>query len=281
MKKLKDQILSRTVGLYINLLSYITPDKAFKLAYYFFSTPRSGRLHPEQLPAILQQAQKEILEINGHRVQTYLWPGSQQTVLLLHGWESNAARWEHLIPILQAKGSTVIALDAPAHGLTSGKEFNVPLYANFVEAVVQKHQPNYIIGHSLGGITAGFHYHKHQNKYLDKMVLLGAPSDFDIILNNYLKMLGLNERIKKAFYDYTFERFQISIDDFSGKSFLQSLQQEGIIIHDREDTVVLFDEAEKLSESWKTAQLIATSGLGHSLHDENVNQRIASFLFGA
>jgi predicted alpha/beta hydrolase family esterase len=93
--------------------------------------------------------------------------------------------------------------------------------------------------------------------------------------------LSLNNKIKNAFYNYTKERFQIDIDDFSGQAFLKTSQVQGLIIHDNDDTVVLFEEAKKLASAWKSAKLISTKGLGHSLHDEEVNQRIVAFLLEA
>ena len=281
MKKIKAFFLTKSVGLYINFLSYVAPSKAFQMAYVFFSNPRSGRLQHESLPKILDASDRETLELNDHTIQTYRWSGNETVVLLMHGWESNSSRWEKLLPLLLKTGHTIIAVDSPAHGLSSGKEFNVPLYASFAELVIQKYQPKHIIGHSMGGITAIYHQHYYSNPGLEKMVLLGAPSDFSIILDNYLKLLSLNNKIKKAFYHYTKERFQIDIDDFSGQEFLKTSPTEGMIVHDTEDTVVLFEEAKKLASAWKSATLISTNGLGHSLHDEEVNQKIVAFLLEA
>lgn len=281
MKKIKAFLLTKSLGLYINLLSYVAPSKAFELAYIFFSNPRSGRLQEETLPKILDDSDRETLHLNGHTIQTYRWSGNGNVILLLHGWESNSSRWEKLLPLLLKTGNTIVALDAPAHGLSDGKEFNVPLYASFAEMVVKKYQPQHIIGHSMGGITAIYHQHQYGNPLLQKMVLLGAPSDFSIILHNYLKLLSLNNKIKNAFYHYTKERFQIDIDDFSGQAFLKTSQVQGLIIHDNDDTVVLFEEAKKLAFAWKSAKLISTKGLGHSLHDEEVNQKIVAFLLEA
>jgi len=281
MKKIKAFLLTKSVGLYINFLSYVAPRKAFHLAYVFFSNPRSGKLQIENLPEILHTSNQEQMNLDGHTIQTYHWSGNETVILLMHGWESNSSRWEKLLTELLNTGSTIVALDAPAHGLSDGKEFNVPLYASFAELVIQKYQPKHIIGHSMGGITAIYHQHQYGNPQLQKMVLLGAPSDFSIILHNYLKLLSLNNKIKNAFYDYTKKRFQIEIDDFSGQAFLKTSQAQGLIIHDNDDTVVLFEEAKKLASAWKSATLIPTNGLGHSLHDEEVNQRIVAFLLEA
>jgi pimeloyl-ACP methyl ester carboxylesterase len=61
--------------------------------------------------------------------------------------ESNASRWKKKY-LLKKSGSTIIAIDAPAHGL-SGGEFNIPTYAEFID-ILFKIQTKYLIGHSLG-----------------------------------------------------------------------------------------------------------------------------------
>jgi len=277
MQKIKYFLLTKTVGLFLNLLSYVSPKQAVKLAYRLFSEPRIGRLNQAQLPEVLQNAQRETLTFQNHSFETYHWKGNQNVILLLHGWESNASRWEKILPFLQQTGSTIIAIDAPAHGLSSGKEFNVPLYADFIEVMVQKFQPNSLIGHSIGGVASTYYQHHFPNN-LKKMVLLGSPSDFKILLSNYVKLLSLNQKIHQALIDYTKERFHIVIDDFSGSKFLQHSELEGLIAHDVEDSVVLLSEAKKLAATWKKSTFIETKGFGHSLHDAELYQRIAVFL---
>lgn len=278
MKKLIEKIVPKVVGSYINLLSLWAPQKAFQLAYQLFSHPRKGKLKFDQVPTILQTAKRETLHSNEHAFETYLWSGNATTVLLVHGWESNTTRWEKLLAHLQRSGFTVLAIDAPAHGLSSGLEFNIPLYATFVEVVVQKYQPHFLVGHSLGGATSAFYQYYYPKHRFDKMVLLGAPSDFSIILDNFIQLLGLKASIKKQMIAYTRERFSLEIEFFSGQYFLKNSQTPGLIIHDLHDTVVHYTEAQKLINSWKNAQLITTQGLGHSLHDEHVYQQIISFL---
>ena len=138
MQKLITFILSKTIGLYINILSYIAPEKASRLAYKFFSEPRDGRLTKESLPDILKEAEAEIITFDNFIFQTYIWKGNENKVLLVHGWESNASRWELFIPYLKKAGSTIIAVDAPAHGLSSGHEFTIPRYSQFINRVVQE-----------------------------------------------------------------------------------------------------------------------------------------------
>jgi len=64
MQKIKYFLLTKTVGLFLNLLSYVSPKHAVKLAYRLFSEPRIGRLNQAQLPEVLQNAQRETSVVN-------------------------------------------------------------------------------------------------------------------------------------------------------------------------------------------------------------------------
>jgi pimeloyl-ACP methyl ester carboxylesterase len=63
-------------------------------------------------------------------------------------------------------------------------------------------------------------------------------------------------------------------------AFAKKIQIPGIIVHDREDKIVAFGEGQKIAAAWKNAQFIQTEGLGHSLHDDEVYEKIISFLMG-
>lgn len=269
--------MTKSIGIYINLLSYISPKKSFALAYQLFSEPRKGKITPERFPKTLQKAVQESHVFNDQTFQTYTWKGNDAVVLLVHGWESNASRWKKFLPYLKSTGKTIIAIDAPAHGLTSGKEFNVPMYAELINEVVAKYNPQIAIGHSIGGNAIAY-FQAHYKHNFEKIIMLGAPSDFKVILNNYIKMLSLNERTHTAFKEYVKTRFSNSIDYFSAANFLATTSIPGIIAHDTDDTVVLIEEGKKIASSWKSASFIETKKLGHSMHDDELYKTIIDFI---
>ena len=281
MKKIVFFIFTKSIGLYINLLSFVFPKKASQLAYGFFSEPREGKLSKNKLPEILQEAQSEKFQLQEDSFHTYTWKGNDTVILLVHGWESNASRWENLLPYLKKSGSTIIAIDGPAHGLSSGKEFNIPQYAEFIHIAVQKFKPQYLIGHSIGGKTCLYYQSVYQNDSLKKMVILGSPSDFNIILNNYITLLSLNSKISKSLEDHYLNHFKLSLEHFSGKLFASKLNIKGLIAHDVDDTVVLFEEGKKIAGAWENAVFIETKGLGHSMHDDELYKKVSNFLFQA
>lgn len=279
MKKTLFFIFTKSIGLYINFLSFVFPKKASQLAYAFFSEPREGKLSKNKLPKILQEAQYETFQQEEHFFQTYTWKGNDIIILLVHGWESNASRWENLIPYLKQSGSTIIAIDGPAHGLSSGKEFSIPKYAEFIHIAVEKFKIQYLIGHSLGGKTCLYYQSVYQNNMLEKMVILGSPSDFNIILHNFITLLSLNSKISKSLQEHYSNNFKFNLEQFSGRQFASKLNIKGLIAHDIEDTVVLFEEGKKIASTWKNAVFIETKGLGHSMHDDDLYKKVYRFLF--
>ena len=292
MKKIQYLILTKSIGFYLNVLSYVNLEKAKIQAYQLFSQPRKGKIQKEKLPKTLQSAALETFEYHNEKFQAYIWKGTRgnpeasgerseansEVILLIHGWESNASRWKKLLNYLNPLGKTIVAIDGPAHGLSEGKEFNAPKFAEYINIVAQKYYPKIIIGHSIGGAAVSFYLNKYNDKTIEKVILLGAPSDFKIIANNFVKLLSLNNRIKHKLEKYYLEKFSIDINEFSAHKFAQNFTQKALIAHDTEDKVVLIDEGRKYADTWKNVIYIETSGLGHSMHDADLYQKIVAFI---
>lgn len=274
-------LVAKTIGQYINILSIVYPKKALHIAYSLFSQPKKGRINKDNFPKVLHNIPTETYQVDEHQFQTYTWKGNNTVILLVHGWESNASRWKKTLPYLLKSGSTIIAIDAPAHGQSNGKEFNVPLYTTFINKVVEKQKPSIIIGHSIGGAACVYHQYLFPETSIKKMVILGAPSDLKTLVENYIKLLSLNAKMFKLMEERFLKRFNFTFETFSGKIFASKINISGIIAHDTNDKVVAFEEGQKIASSWKKARFIATSGLGHSLHDDDLYKKISQFLFEA
>jgi len=272
-------LIIKIIGQYINVLSYLNPKKALEISYALFSEPREGKITKDKLPNVLKNTHTETFHHEEHHFQTYIWRGNETKILLVHGWESNSSRWEKTLPHLQKSGCTIIAIDAPAHGLSSGKEFNVPRYAEFINKAVQEYKPSIIIGHSLGGAACVYHQYLFPDTSIQKMVVLGAPSDLKTLIDNYIQLLSLNSKMLTLLEDRYLEHFNFKLEDFSGKKFATTITIKGIIAHDKEDETVAFEEGLKIASTWKNAHFIETQGLGHSMHDEDLYKEIYDFLF--
>lgn len=269
--------MAKSIGMYINILSYLFPNKSSDLAYQFFSEPRKGKLRINELPKILQNATSDSYSYNNQTIHTYTWQGNDEVIFLIHGWESNGSRWKKLLKHLIKTGKTIIAIDGPAHGLTSGIEFNVPTYAEYIDFIAKKFPPKVIIGHSLGGNASVYYQSKH-NHTLEKMILLGSPSDLNVIFNNYKNLLSLNNKVFTLLKSKMQQKFNINVDEYSAAQFLKNSTIQGLIAHDISDSVVLIAEAKKMAKTWKNSKFIETQGLGHGLHDEKLYQTIVEFI---
>jgi len=279
MTKLMGKFATRSIGFYFNVVSWVFPKKIAEKAFLLFCTPRKGKVIQGQ-KGFLEDAKDLILEQEGIRIQTYRWKGTGPTVLLMHGWESNSFRWRNFIPRLQKENYNVIGMDAPAHGNSSGDILNLPLYSSNAQKVINTYNPKYVIGHSLGGMAILYSLYKHdtKNKEIEKIVTLGSPSELSDFMRQYKNILGLSKRMMRLMENYFTKTFGFKFADFSSPRFAKNISQKGLLIHDELDTVAPYWSSKQVHASWQNSKLIATKGLGHSLHQDKVREEIMTFL---
>ena len=277
MKKLLNKYIPLLYGFYFNSFSVFSKKKAAKKAFELFCTPRKGKVLPHQ-KEFLDSAKVETIEADGVQFQVYRWPGNKDTILLLHGWESNSFRWRNLILFLQNEQYDIIALDAPAHGYSTSKTFTAPLYVKGIHPTVEKYKPQHIIAHSIGGMSALYFHHEYPAASVKKIVTLGSPSEFIHLANAYQAFLGLNNTVMTEMNNRFHKLFGFQMNEFSTAEFSKKFKINGLLIHDELDKVTSVKGSEKVHFNWKNSTLIKTNGLGHSLHQDEVSQQIIGFL---
>jgi pimeloyl-ACP methyl ester carboxylesterase len=277
-KQLKYLFLTKSIGFYVNSIGFFAPKKAAKIAFKIFCKPRKGILKLDQLPDILKTAQLEKVECENEYFQAYVWKGSAEIIMLAHGWESNASRWRKMLPFLIETGKTIVAIDAPAHGLSTGKEFNAPKYSRFIAELCKKYNPKILIGHSIGGFACIYYQYINQNPNLEKIILLGAPSDLDLMFLNYYKLIGMSPKVQNQFNILVETKIETKISDFNAKDFVKKIKSKGLIIHDYKDYVVSIKEGRKIQKNWENATIFETTDLGHGLNVKEVFSEIVDFI---
>jgi len=271
------KLIPKLYGLYFNILVWFAPRKTAYKAFTVFATVRKGRVLPNQ-KQYLDNAKLEVVTTGDHKIQVYNWPGNNETVLLVHGWESNTWRWHKLIEKLQKENYNIIAFDAPAHGYSTGKILHAPLYAEFVQVMLQKYKPTVAIGHSMGGMTILYNEYQNPNLVLEKMVTIGSPSEFHEILTHYKNLLGLNSKVVNALKKFVHKKFNFTTDEFSSAKFVETNTKKGLLFHDRFDKIAPYHASVDVHKHWKGSEFISTEGFGHSMHQDEVNDKIISFL---
>lgn len=277
LQKLKNYLKTpKGFGQYMNFLSIVAPSKAGEIAFKIFCTPRKGKTFNRGQAKIIAQAEQERLPLHDFELQTYLWQKeeNQEKVLLVHGWDSNAARWRPVINSLRSAGYTVIAFDAPAHGKSGNDIINGVLYAEALEKVAQRFQPNYVVGHSFGGLAAGNYFANYDAVSIKRLILMATPSKLSRVLHDYYKLINLKKRGQRAIDKYFKKEFGFEVDYFSIEDFAKKIKLPGLVIHDRLDETTPFQEGEAIHQNWEGSDFFVVEGIGHSLQNRMVYKRL-------
>lgn len=277
MKKLLKKLIPKLYGIYFNILIMFSKRETARRVFNVFCTVRKGKILPHQ-KKIIDPLKHKIHSVAEHKIQAYKWQGTKETILLVHGWESNTHRWHKLIEKLQRADFSIIAFDAPAHGYSSGKYLYVPLYTEILEHMIAFYKPKHLVGHSIGGMTIMYHQYHKPNSNIEKIVTIGSPSEFYEIMINYQQLLGFNNKVKEVLDDYILNRFGFRIHELSTSTFAKTNTKKGLLFHDKLDKITPYHGSEKVHASWKGSKLISTEGLGHSMHQDEVNNQIIDFL---
>ena len=277
MKKIVKKYIPIFMGKRLLLLFFFSKKKALQKAYNLFATPRKGAILPDQ-EYFLEEAEDEVVSIDNTYIQTYRWANMGETILMVHGWDSNSHRWKTLIEKLHQQNYNIIAFDAPAHGNSSGKTLNIPFYAKCIQEIIELYRPNYILGHSIGGMTTIFHQFKYSNLEIEKLVIMAPPTELAVIMEGYQKTLKLSDKFMKALDAYFKDRFDFYFEEFSVAEFAKSLTHPGLLIHDKYDNIAPYSGAEKIHKNWANCNFITTENFGHSLFFDEVDDIIIDFL---
>lgn len=267
----------KSIGNLLNASSYISSNFAANKALKLFATPRKGSYINSQ-EAVIDSAVVERLAFENLEITTYRWSGRNKTILLAHGWESNAARWEYILEDLKAQDYNIIALDAPAHGNSGSNQFNAILYSEFINVVAKKFEPEVLIGHSVGGMASIFCLHNYDLPSVKKLISLGAPAHFTGVFSRYKEMMGYNKRVSDGLEKIVVERFGKSTDYFSASNFTKDFKAEGLIIHDKKDKIIPYNDALLFEKSYTNGKLLTTKGFGHGLKDKSITPKIIKFI---
>ncbi|WP_367392387.1 alpha/beta hydrolase [Lewinella sp. LCG006] len=273
-----DPLHLRAIRLALNGSYHFSKRLAGLWCYRVLARPPRKALLPSE-KNFLMTAQQKVFPVGIMNIQMYHWPGTGPKILLAHGWNSHSGRWQALASQLITLGYDVYALDAPAHGASFGGSFAVIHYGEALAKLADTIAPNIIIGHSAGGMATAY-YLRHFPKihHPDKLVLLSTPAELNHFMESFRKGIGIKKAVIEAMENSFTRRFGKSFDYFSIANFVQNLRIPGLIIHDQEDDIAPVEGAYALAENWATSELVITTGLGHSVQDEQVRKRILDWL---
>ena len=257
------------------LVGAIAPGVTAQYARKLLMTPHAHRPREWELAA-LERAERVTFRfgLSGLR-----WGSTGPVVLAMHGWSGRPTQFAAMVEPIVASGRQVVALEAPAHGRSPGTEAHVFAFTEaMLEVAAELKGLEAVIGHSMGGAAAL--YAIQLGLPAERVVTIGTPAALPRVLARFSRWLALPREAERRFIEAVDRHVGIPSMELDFARQAPKAGVSGLIVHDRDDREVPYSEAEALSAAWPQAQLLATSGLGHSrvLGDATVVRAVSEFL---
>lgn len=244
----------------------------------FFAPPRTG-LSP-RLHAHLAAARRFEVPFGTGTLPAWRWGGGP-TALLVHGWGSRGGHLAGLVPALVEAGFSAVAFDAPAHGDAPGRRTSIPEIAGAVQAVAMAAGPVHgIVAHSAGAAAAALALHR--GLAAERAVFLAPAGNPGAFTSTFAARLGLGPGSLRAMRRRAERRIGMRFEDLDLRALVPEQRVPLLVVHDREDEEIGWNDGAAVAEAWPGAELMITRGLGHHrvLKDGAVATRAAAFLGG-
>lgn len=272
----------RAIRTAFTILERVAPGPASRWALRLWCTlPGNPGRRRDERPS---DGDRSTVRLNGRDVAVESW-GSGDPVYLMHGWGGWRGQLGRFVEPLVAAGVRIVALDAPSHGdsgpggLGAGRG-NAVEFVEALRAVAAVHgDPRAVIAHSFGCATTATAV--RDGLMVGRLVFV-APG-----VDPLTYVRGLQAVF--AFGPRTTEKMITRIENLAGRGLagfdprtMITGHPRTLIIHDRQDKEVPYAEGASLAETWVTAEMISTDGLGHQriLRDDAVINEAVSFAIG-
>lgn len=286
----------------VHFSSLVAPRTTGRLAFKAFCTPPRRKQRSAQNGSAVKTAQGRLAGAERHAipypcgsVTAYVFEpeGAAEfeepapTVLLLHGWTSEAAFMTAFVAPLTEAGFRVVAYDLPAHGASTGAELNIPLGVASLAAVAQAFGPLHaIVTHSFGGAIAmaalAGSVPGQPTVSARRLAMIAAPSSVAQITRQFGATIGLGRRGQAALERRIHVVAGNPVEAFEGRDQLQAIRLPTLLIHCRDDRELEFRHAEALAKAGPFVTLEPVKGFGHRriLQARPVVESVTRFVIG-
>lgn len=260
--------------------AHSAPARAGDLAYRRFCTPKLSERRSADHDILVDRARFHLRNAEWANVPTtegaipaYVFSpdagsDSRGSVLVAHGWTSEASFMAVFAEQLRRTGFRVVLFDQPAHGKSTRERASLIDCARALLQVAEALGPfRFAVAHSMGclaSLLAGEGKAPLPRAYpFERYVLVSGPNRFARVTEEYGETLAL-PRVAQRQYERQLERIaHRRIADFTSARLLAATGRPALVIHARDDHEVTFDNAEEIAAGSPSAELMAVDGLGH------------------
>ncbi len=204
--------------------------------------------------------------------------GAGPIVMLVHGWDGEAADLKHFVPGFLRAGYRLIAPDLPGHGFSDGALASIPACADALLAV-QRHfgELHAVVAHSIGCPMTVLAASKGMD--VRNLALIAAPARYVDYVEVFAKQVGLTSQESDMMIAALRNR-GVDVESISLPAIARGLHQRTLFIHSTDDRVVPFADGLETASAWQGARMFQVDGLGHRriLRDPVVLEKVIGFI---
>ena len=266
--------------LWLNLTSYISPNYCGRRVVSIFSKVRIKSIREKEKP-FFEKARKFEVTRDKENISCYeLGNPEGQLLFLVHGWESNPGCFTQFLPHLSKY--RIIAFTLPAHA--HNKETHTNLYRckdafKLVLEHINPTEPFHVVAHSLGSSVTSFTLSEMEYQ-VDKLIFLSANNKIEQVFTDFQKLVGFNNRVFKLLEKRIEKLVGVKLSDMQVEERLKKVDfKELLLIHDKYDKIIRFENSEVLHQKFPNSKLIPFEKIGHyrMLWNEEVLSEVLKF----
>ncbi|WP_199521797.1 alpha/beta fold hydrolase [Jiangella anatolica] len=229
--------------------------------------PNTGGRRRDDRP---EPGERSSLTLPGGRVVAVESWGFGPPVYLMHGWGGWRGQLGGFVRPLTDAGRRVVAVDAPSHGesgpgrLGRGRATGVEFVEALTAAAGKHGKPAAVIAHSLGSAAAAVAV--ADGLPAARLALIAPSTNLSEGLALFQRTMGFGQRVGTRMVARLERLAGRPLADFDVTDLSRRTGAElppTLVVHDRRDKEVPYDDGAALAAAWPEAELASTDGLGH------------------
>ena len=217
--------------------------------------------------------------LRGRTLSGWLLPAADasRTIIILHGWGSNAEQMLPLAQPLHRAGLNVLLFDARNHGASDGDNFSsLPRFAEDLASAIawlQRAHPSRsaqiaVLGHSVGAGAALFE--ATRNPHIGAVISIGAFADPAQLTERYLARLHLPRFVVELTKRYVEWVIGYRFTTIAPVNSIRRVPCPVLLVHGDQDLTVPIEDAKRIAAAADRARvrLFVIAGAGHDSVDK-------------